>query len=67
MKYRLWLYTTWWPSRLRYLAKNELSRRLALLLPRSVAMHAFIRVYGNAMWAADTPDFDTCLNEWAKK
>lgn len=63
--YRWWLNTWWWPARLRYHLKETLPWKIALWLPRKVALMAFVRVYG-VIGRCD-PNYEEIYNEWESR
>lgn len=60
-----WNVRVYYPSRVRWYLKEALPWKLALWLPRKVALMAFVRVY--AVTGECGPEYERVLNEWERQ
>lgn len=63
--YRWWKLTVWYPGRLRWHLRETLPWKIACLLPRKVALFAFVRVFGVLGYCS--PDYEAAYKEWERR
>lgn len=56
----------WWWNVSRRFERDRIARRIAWLLPRRIALWAFIRVYAASHREAPGPEYIRAHNEWQK-